>query len=265
MKISWLLILAVIFTGPTLAGTSCPKHYLAKREPMIVAPLDGQMIELCYAEYAVLYSMRTRTPLYSVEHLTPAQMKGAEAIHRDRSFQFYRDHNINEYDSAHPDDYAHSGYDKGHMSPAGDFSTKEAQRQSFSLVNAVPQSPVINRGIWSEIEAAVRDAAEKGDVYVVTGPIFIGSARYVGDRVMIPSHVFKAIYAPKTRSVGAYIVGNGDDSTYYTVSIRQLTAMAGIDVFPGIPDSIKAAIMPLPAPIKHKRFWANGDSTQEGR
>ncbi len=192
-------------------------------------------------------------------------MEGADAIHRDRSYRFYPDRNINEYDSAHLDDYAHSGYDKGHMSPAGDFSTKEAQRQSFSLANAVPQSPAINQGIWSEIEEAVRDAAEKGEVYVVTGPIFIGSARYMGGRVMIPSHVFKAVYAPSARAVGAYIVGNGDDSTYYTVSIKQLTAMAGVDVFPGVPDSIKAASMPLPAPIKHKRFWANGGSTQEGR
>lgn len=258
MRNAWFLVVAAFFADCVSADTSCPQFYFSKKEPVIIAPLDGEMIELCYDEYAVLYSSKTKTPLYSVESLGPAQMRGARAIVRDKSFEFYPDRNIAEYDSAQLADYTHSGYDRGHMAPAGDFSTRETQRQSFTLANVVPQSPVINRGIWADIETAVRASAEDGNVYVVTGPIFIGAARYIGERVMIPSHIFKAIYAPGRQVVGAYIVGNGDDPTYYTVSINQLTALSGIDIFPTAPDAIKSANMPLPSPIKRKKFFAVG-------
>ena len=42
----------------------------------------------------------------------------------------------------------------------------EAQEESFSLGNIVPQNSDLNRGLWAEIEMFTRDLAERdGEVY----------------------------------------------------------------------------------------------------
>ena len=51
-------------------------------------------------------------------------------------------------------------YDCGHMIPSGDMPGAEAQQQSFSLVNIVPQTPHLDRDVWEGIESAVRRLAE---------------------------------------------------------------------------------------------------------
>ena len=45
------------------------------------------------------------------------------------------------------------------MSPNGDMGTPEAQQQSFSLANMIPQAPKLNRVLWEGIESAVRNWA----------------------------------------------------------------------------------------------------------
>ena len=40
------------------------------------------------------------------------------------------------------------------------------------MSNMSPQDPSFNRGIWSSLEAVVRNyAAKRGEIYVVTGPV----------------------------------------------------------------------------------------------
>ncbi len=71
-----LLLLASL----SAQATECPDMYLAKREPMLIAPLAGNFFELRNSEYAVLVSEINKTALYSAEKLTPAQVKGAKRI-----------------------------------------------------------------------------------------------------------------------------------------------------------------------------------------
>ena len=48
-----------------------------------------------------------------------------------------------------------SGYDKGHMAPANDFTRSiEAMRATFVLTNSVPQKHGVNGGLWAQLEAA---------------------------------------------------------------------------------------------------------------
>lgn len=76
-----LLLLASL----SAQATECPDMYLAKREPMLIAPLAGNFFELRNSEYAVLVSEINKTALYSAEKLTPAQVKGAKRIKRSRT------------------------------------------------------------------------------------------------------------------------------------------------------------------------------------
>ena len=66
-------------------------------------------------------------------------------------------------------DWTHSGWDRGHLSPSGDFAGLTAQQESYALSNVVPQALGLNRGAWEGIEAAVRGLANaEGELYVLT-------------------------------------------------------------------------------------------------
>ena len=105
-------------------------------------------------------------------------------------------------------------------------------------------------------------AIRAGDVYVVTGPVFQGaSLQMIGGRVLVPTLVFKAVYDPGLNQAGVYLCRNADDSSYETISVDQLTAMIGIDVFPGIPAAVKMRVSPLPFPAPH---YAGGRGRQTG-
>ena len=71
-------------------------------------------------------------------------------------------------------DYSGSGYDKGHMAPANDFTRSvEAMKATFVLTNAVPQKHGVNGGQWAQLEAAVHAlASNRGTIWVFSGPVF---------------------------------------------------------------------------------------------
>jgi DNA/RNA non-specific endonuclease len=73
------------------------------------------------------------------------------------------------------------------MTPSGDMPDERSQYDTFSLANLVPQEPKNNRGIWEGIESAVRQLAEKrGELYVITGPLFVGSSvQQLNGRVLV--------------------------------------------------------------------------------
>lgn len=89
--------------------------------------------------------------------------------------------------SASPADYRGSGFDRGHLAPAADFSwSVQAMSESFYMSNIAPQSPALNRGVWKRLETAVRREAERdGVLHVVSGPIFRGGAKG-SDRIVWP-------------------------------------------------------------------------------
>lgn len=96
-------------------------------------------------------------------------------------------------------DYKGSGYDRGHLAPAADFSySEEAMSDSFYLSNMSPQNGSFNRGIWAKLEAAVRDwAGETLITYVVTGPVLEKPASeydFIGaNEVSVPEFYYKAL------------------------------------------------------------------------
>ncbi len=89
-----------------------------------------------------------------------------------RSNDFKSDYSVSTK-SATPEDYYKSGYDKGHLAPAADFSySKELMSESFYMSNMSPQTPGLNRGPWKFLEEYFRNLGEKYDkVYIITGPV----------------------------------------------------------------------------------------------
>jgi len=126
----------------------------------------------------------------------------------------------------------------------------ESQRESFSLANMIPQNPNNNRNLWEGIETAVRDVAlYDGEVYVVGGPIVQGATlQRLHGRVLVPTGIFKAIYDPRRNAAGAYVVDNAPGMAWKAVSVTDLEALVGIDVFPALPAEVKEHAMTLPRP-----------------
>lgn len=230
------------------ANTSdCPQHYPNGAMPQLLNPkLAAKTRALCFTEFAVLHSGVTRTPLWASEHITYAEL----LMDIDRTDKFYAEPRLPADERAELADYAGSGYDRGHLAPAGDMPSVEAMRESFSLANMTPQNPTNNRGLWANIESRTRDLAkQRGELFVVSGAIFAGETlQRINNRVLVPSSYFKAIYDANTGESGAYWVANDASKNYKMLSIAELTQLAGIDPFPSVDAYSKANLMPLPKP-----------------
>ena len=100
-------------------------------------------------------------------------------------------------------------------------------------------------------ESAVRNlAVAEGELYLVTGPAFLGSnLRSIGaDGVLVPTSTWKAVYDPRAGRAGVYVCQNRERPRCAIVSVAALIQTVGIDPFPGLPPAIKATAMTLPAP-----------------
>ena len=93
-------------------------------------------------------------------------------------------------------DFRGSGYDRGHLAPAGDMGfSYEAMSESFYLSNMSPQKAGFNRRIWRSLESRVRDwVVSNGSVHVITGGILPGSYQDIGpNNVTVPEYYYKII------------------------------------------------------------------------
>jgi endonuclease G len=138
--------------------------------------------------------------------------------------------------------YKKSGYDKGHLCPAGDMEfDKKAYDDTFYTSNISPQNHEFNGGIWNRLENKVRYWAEKyNDVYVVTGGILNDSDTKIGtEEVSVPKYFYKIVLAKsgKEHKAIAFLVPNekSQKGIYeFVVPIETVEKMTGIDFFPNL-------------------------------
>lgn len=147
------------------------------------------------------------------------------------------------------EDYASSGYDRGHMCPGGDCNWDDKGRdETFLLSNMCPQHPKLNRGDWKEIEQACRKwAKEYNNIYIICGPIFFKRQvhKTIGqNKIPVPEAFFKVVICTepsKYKSIG-FICRNTEGNRkkdFYVNSIQQVERITGYKFFPNLNDSIK--------------------------
>lgn len=246
------IVILILNVACTIRPPACVDHFVSGKAPVVTSPsLAKKTDALCFEAYAVMHSGVSRTPLWSAEHLTRQSVDAAREVKRKNAF--HAEPALPPDDRAELSDYARSGFDRGHMAPSGDMPTENAQYESFSLANIIPQNPNNNQNLWEGIETSTRTLARQdGELYVVTGPMFEGSTlQRLNGRVLVPTTVFKAIYDPARKEAGAYVTPNAAGMEYRTLSIADLEQRAGINVFPGLSADIKAKKMALPVPTPH--------------
>ena len=239
--------------APALAlASNCPAHYADGRAPEIRnQKLAAATRELCYGVFGIMHSGVTRTPLWSAEHLRAENVAAAQGLKRDNAF--HAEPRLPRGQRAELDDYARSGYDRGHMSPNGDMPDRRTQRESFTLANMIPQDGDHNRHIWAPIEGAVRKMAKKeGQLYVITGPAFIGTnLRKVGN-VLVPTHVYKVVYSPRQKAAAAWFTENRADAEIQVIPVAELERIVGIEFLPSLTRQQKERMLHLPK-IRQKK------------
>lgn len=192
--------------------------------------------------YALSYNKETLCPNWVLWELTREKADGNVkrpdyAFHEDMEAPAPR---------AELADYRGSGYDRGHMCPAGDNKWDEdAMYESFLLTNICPQNQQLNSGLWNQIEMACRGWAKKyGSLYIVCGPIYLNTEHHtIGhNQVVVPEAFFKAVVCLEGEPKGiAFLCRNtkGDrKKDYYVNTIRQVERITGYTLFPNLPDDI---------------------------
>jgi endonuclease G len=121
--------------------------------------------------YTLGYSYYFRQAKWALEIIDPDRSEDV-----DRFDNFRPDLRIPELFRADLADYEGSGFDRGHLVASANQAETEIQNsETFLLSNMSPQVPSFNRGIWKNLEDAVRELdAQKSvlETYVICGPIF---------------------------------------------------------------------------------------------
>ncbi|WP_169170596.1 DNA/RNA non-specific endonuclease [Acidovorax sp. SRB_24] len=212
----------------------CPQFFAGGIAP--ATPSAPKLRELCYDAFAVLHSGNTRTPVFVAQRLNRASIEAARD--EQRTDKFFADARLPRAERAELSDYKGSGWSRGHMAPAGDMPTPAAMAQSFSLANMVPQNPRQNSGPWAKIEADTRHYVmrAKGDVFVITGPVFAPGGSAIGsNQVAVPTHLFKLVYDAETKRAWAHWQPNADDARAgRPISYGELEQRVGMELLPGV-------------------------------
>ncbi|MFC1489813.1 DNA/RNA non-specific endonuclease [Candidatus Latescibacterota bacterium] len=199
---------------------------------------QDQIIE--HLTYSLKYNESYEQADWVIYLLSSDHLNGTQ----ERTENFRIDPDV-ETGSAALDDYKYSGYDRGHLAPAGDMTwSYNAMSESFYLSNMSPQDASFNRGIWKKLESYVRTwASENEEIYVVTGPILAETLQTIGvNNVAVPDYFYKVILdykEPELKGLGFILKNESSQSSVesFAVSIDAVEALTGIDFFPSIPDS----------------------------
>lgn len=256
--IGWLIALIVgavsLFTGKSwtdwnitqdIIKESSQKANTSQMEiPLMDAKKQGQIIQR--TGYTLSYDAKNKTPQWVAWELTKAETKGNE----ERTNDFQPD----------PDvigakvityDYSGSGYDRGHMAPAGDMKwNRKAMQESFYMSNICPQNHNLNTEDWNDLEMKSREWARRyGKVYIVCGPIYNGKrTEYIGShRVKVPDAFFKVILINETDkqcALGFLFENESGERPLkeYLVSVDSIEKITGLDFFSSLPDDIENTV-----------------------
>lgn len=149
--------------------------------------------------------------------------------------------------SAHYKNYSNSGYDKGHLCPAGDRKfSKSAHDETFLTSNISPQNHDFNAGVWNRLEQKTRYWATKyKKLYVVTGGILTNTSNTIGsEKVTVPNYFYKIILdyqEPEIKAIAFLIPHQESDKALYqfVTSIDEIENLTGIDFFPELENDLE--------------------------
>ncbi|MBC8472238.1 MAG: DNA/RNA non-specific endonuclease [Planctomycetes bacterium] len=204
--------------------------------------------------YVLGHDGRLKIPVWVQYELGRGDLTGTAA----RKDDFRADASIPFRYRAELDDYEDSGFDRGHMAPAGDMNRSEkVMSESFLLSNMAPQvGEGFNQNIWRDLETAVRGwVQERGRLTIITGPIFAVENSRVSygvigrNNVAVPTHFYKIVVDnndPDNVQALAFMMPNralsGENYADYLTTIDAIETAAGIDFLSALPAAVQHTV-----------------------
>lgn len=200
-------------------------------------------------EVIINFDPMTRNPRFVVEFLNAKVL----TKNLSRTYNpFKADESLPKFLKIYPQDYIGSGYDRGHMAPAGNhLSSRESFEFTFLMTNMTPQLPEVNRQVWKDLEISIRNDKDLFDsCWIVTCPVYglpedSFTINKVSQRIWVPTHLGKSILATKrvgseTRyTLQSYIIPNKadvkQDYKVYRVTTDELEERTGLDLWAQFP------------------------------
>lgn len=198
--------------------------------------------------FTLRYNKTHNTPDWSAWCLTAEHTDGPV----ERSQKFWADPSLPSAYRVDYYDYKGSGYDRGHMCPAGDMKWSEkAMHDCFYMSNICPQTGTLNSGSWNRLEMKCRDWAKKeGRIYIVCGPVWEkGRHEQIGidHSIDVPEGFFKAVLTMRKghERAAAYYFRNDESQQKYRealVTVDEIERRTGLDLFAAVEDNLERKI-----------------------
>lgn len=244
MKKLLLILLLSFITVTSFAWTQRPNS--AQAQCIVHAPFGFPTANplpypICREGYFVGYDAAAKLPKYVTYTITPKSALGCFP----RTNAFVKDETTP--NGPRPDDYAGTGFDKGHMSPDGDQSwSQQVEWESFLMTNMAPQAGSLNRGIWKLLETNVRGwTVQLNNTYTVyVGGIYGATNKKIGNGVVVPNAYYKVVINHNTGEVAGWYFPHtepypnlGNDLTKFRLGINNIEGAAGVKF--GFPPNAK--------------------------
>ena len=233
------------------------EHFLSEEEKAEVVS-DGEKVKNGTNEYFLPTSTTGQiihhkgySLSYSEPHEQPEwvayELKKSHLSNTNYKRPYFEVDNAVKTGAAHWRNYKNSGFDRGHLCPAGDRRySKSAHDETFLTSNISPQKHNFNSGIWNKLEQKVRFWASKYDgVFVITGGVLKGKMKTIGDEdVSVPNQFYKVLIdnnAGKTKMIAFLIPHKASNKPLYefVVSVDELETLTGIDFFSELDDAVE--------------------------
>ena len=254
-----IVILCIALLAPALEIPSMPSDAVRQREETPVSSHTENVryeIPVSTKERAeILLEQYSYTVSYNPDLCIPNwvawELNAEKLVEREsRNSKFVPNPKLPEDMAVTTKEYTGSGWDRGHMCPAGDNKYHwRAMNESFYMTNICPQNHNLNRGDWKELEEACRRWAEVEPVYIVCGPINYRTPKYgyIGKtfKIRVPDAFFKVVLtgmqSGNPRAIGfIYKNESGNNKRdHYVNSVDEVERITSMDFFSALPDEME--------------------------
>ncbi|MGB3151691.1 MAG: DNA/RNA non-specific endonuclease [Maribacter sp.] len=226
------------YTPSTYSKTSTPVTENGFPEDLYPSSTAGEIVHHSY------FSLSYNEPFEQAEWVA-YELKKEYLTHDDRKRPYFIEDPWVKSKSADWRNYKGSGYDRGHLCPAGDrrFSEK-AYNETFYTSNISPQDRDFNAGIWNRLEMKVRSWAKRYKrLYVITGGVLDEGLEEIGqEEVDVPNYFYKIIVKKGSDNwdvIGFVIPNREQDKPLinFAVSIDSIEELTAIDFFPRLKEN----------------------------
>lgn len=245
-----IMIACIIYFGCKIANAQ--RQSSAERESLsmlnierVILPDSLPSVEKKYEGFIAYFNPERHTPNCISWILHREETNGTS----DRSNKFWTDKDV----EGCPDtrDYTKSGYDRGHLCPAGEQKwSAEAMHHSFVMTNICPQKHELNSGAWKTLEEKERLWANRDSILVIAaGPVYNSpDPERIGQiGVAVPDAFFKVLLAPYATPIRAigFVYPNmkspGNMENYAT-TVDEVEKITGLDFYSSLPDDIETQV-----------------------